>query len=440
MIYGMDTNQNIHNLAEELNKTLDGCIAGRFLSDLGKRIYFPKGIITQSAEAKKLGKNANATIGTAVNNGEPMMLSSIKKYMPGLTPAESVSYAPTEGNPALREMWKKFILEKNPSLTGKNFSLPVLVPGLTAGISFLSDLFLDTTSPLLTADPYWENYSLIVEARRNSRIHTFVMFEDGKFSIKNFKKAVEEEAKTGKIRLLLNFPQNPSGYTPYKEEADSICAVLTEAAENADIMVWCDDAYFGLNYEQGINSESLFAKLAAAHERILAVKIDGPTKEDYAWGLRTGFVTFVSKGMSAPHYDAIIKKMMGLIRSSVSCAATESQSIILKAFDDPSTEKEKEAFKEILRERYRLAKKSVEAHSGSRVIKALPFNSGYFMCLRCIGVDSETLRQELLNKHGIGTVAIDEHHLRIAFSSVDSGKIEYLYDTIYKTAEELAEK
>ena len=140
MIYGMDTNQNIHNLAEELNKTLDGCIAGRFLSDLGKRIYFPKGIITQSAEAKKLGKNANATIGTAVNNGEPMMLSSIKKYMPGLTPAESVSYAPTEGNPALREMWKKFILEKNPSLTGKNFSLPVLVPGLTAGISFLSEI------------------------------------------------------------------------------------------------------------------------------------------------------------------------------------------------------------------------------------------------------------------------------------------------------------
>ncbi len=436
----MDNNQNIHSLAEELNKILDGCVAGKFLSALGRRIYFPKGIIAQSAEAKKLGKNANATIGTAVKNGEPLMLSSLKKYLPGLTPAESVGYAPTAGNPALREMWKEFILNKNPSLKDSSFSLPVLVPGLTAGISFLSDLFLDNTSSLLTADPNWENYSLIVEARINSRINTFMMFEDGKFSVQNFRNAVLKEAETGKVRLLLNFPQNPSGYTPYKEEADAICDVLVEAAAQADIMVWCDDAYFGLNYEDGISNESIFAKLASIHERILAVKIDGPTKEDYAWGFRTGFVTFASKGMTENHYDALIRKMMGLIRSSVSCAATESQSIILKAFDDPSTEKEKEEFKAILRERYILAKKSVQAHSGSRVIQALPFNSGYFMCLRCTGISSEALRQELLNKHGIGTVSIDENHLRIAFSSVDSDKIEYLYDTIYKTAEEMAGK
>ena len=435
----MGQHQEITSLAEELNEALRDHAAGRLLSGLGRRVYFPKGIIAQSEEAKRLATSANATIGTAVRGGEPLMLSAIKSHLPALAPAEAVSYAPTAGNPKLRELWKAFIIEKNPSLKGVGFSLPVLVPGLTAGISYLSDMFLDEASALLTADPYWENYSLIVEARRNSSLHKFKMFEGGAFSMANFKSALKQEAESGAVRLLLNFPQNPSGYTPYKDEADAICSAIAEAAEGgADVLALCDDAYFGLNYEEGIAPESLFVKLATAHERILAVKIDGPTKEDYAWGFRTGFVTFASKGMTAAQYDALTKKMMGLIRSSVSCAATESQSIILKAFSDPSIEKEKEEFKNILLERYRLVKKSLEVHKGSRAIEPLPFNSGYFMCLRCIGVGAEEVRQALLSRHGIGTVAIDESHLRVAFSSVDTEKIESVYDMIFKTAEDLA--
>ena len=48
-------------LAKELNDILGGTTAGDLLSDVGKRLYFPKGIIAQSGEAKKLGKTANGT-------------------------------------------------------------------------------------------------------------------------------------------------------------------------------------------------------------------------------------------------------------------------------------------------------------------------------------------------------------------------------------------
>ena len=48
---------------------------------------------------------------------------------------------------------------------------------------------------------------------------------------------------------------------------------------------------FGLVYENGIFKESLFSKLADLHENVLAVKVDGATKEDYAWGFRVGFIT-----------------------------------------------------------------------------------------------------------------------------------------------------
>jgi hypothetical protein len=39
-------------LAEELNSILDRGVSGRLLSPMGRRLYFPKGIIAQSAEAK----------------------------------------------------------------------------------------------------------------------------------------------------------------------------------------------------------------------------------------------------------------------------------------------------------------------------------------------------------------------------------------------------
>ena len=41
----------MNQLAEELNAVLAGTVAERLFSEMGRRMYFPKGIITQSAEA-----------------------------------------------------------------------------------------------------------------------------------------------------------------------------------------------------------------------------------------------------------------------------------------------------------------------------------------------------------------------------------------------------
>jgi aspartate/methionine/tyrosine aminotransferase len=433
--------QHINPLAEELNAILAPCIAGRLLSDLGTRLYFPKGIIAQSGEAKKLGHTANATIGMAVKGGKPVLLSALKDQLPNLTAGEIVAYPPTAGNEDLRNFWLESIRKKNPSLANVKISLPVLVPGLTAGISYLADLFLGEGTVLLTGAPAWDNYVLIAEARRNATLKGFPLFKGNGFDIDGFRSIVMSEAKTGQVRMLLNFPQNPSGYTPTRTEAAAIVKIVTEAAETgADVMVWCDDAYFGLDYEKDIESESLFAKLANAHEKILAVKIDGPTKEDYVWGLRTGFLTFGSKGLNDAQYEALVKKLMGTIRSSVSCAAAPSQSLMMKMVSDPRTAGEKITFRKMLEERYQVVRKFIDSHKGHKVLEALPFNSGYFMSMRCTGVGAEELRLKLLHEHGIGTISIDANHLRVAFSSVDTEKLESVFETIFKVAEELAKK
>ncbi|MBO4404690.1 MAG: aminotransferase class I/II-fold pyridoxal phosphate-dependent enzyme [Treponema sp.] len=428
----------INPLAQELNDALKGTTAGCLLSDLGQRLYFPKGIIAQSGEAKKLGNVANGTIGMTVVNGKPVILPSVHKFAPALTTSELVAYAPTAGIPDLRAFWKEEIIRKNPSLEKKSFSLPAVVPGLTAGISYLADLFLDESKGLVAADPSWDNYVLIASARRNAPFTQFPVFKDGGFNVQGLKAVLEEEAKKGSVRVILNFPQNPSGYSPTVSEAKEIIAIIKELAEKGcKVMVWCDDAYFGLNYEDDIHPESLFASLCDLHENVLAAKIDGPTKEDFVWGFRCGFVTFGCKGFTEAQYDALGKKLMGAIRSSVSCGSTPPQNLLLKAYKEDSIESEKKEFRALLERRYRLAKDFVESHTSS-VIKALPFNSGYFMAFDTGKVDAEKLRQTLLNNKGIGTIAIDSRTLRVAFSSLDEEKINLVYQAIYDTAQELA--
>ena len=432
----------LHCLAQELNQALEGTTPGQLMSDFGRRMYFPKGIIAQSNEAKQLGKVANATIGMTVHEGKPVVLPCIQKQTPDLTPQELVAYAPTAGNPDLRNLWKEKLLQKNPSLKGKNFSLPVVVPGLTAGLSYLCDLFLDTDQVLLAGDPSWDNYVLMTQ-RRQASYHQFNLFTgmglDHGFSVANLRAALDTYAADGRICLLLNFPQNPSGYSPTKEEAAGICQTIKEVAEKGcKIMVWCDDAYFGLDYEENIEQESLFAYLADIHENVFVAKIDGPTKEDFVWGFRCGFITFAGKGLTNQHYDALVTKLMGDIRSSVSCCSTPPQSILLRAFKEPTLEAEKKAYRDMLEERYHKVRAFLETKREHPVLQPMPFNSGYFMSLHCNGVNAEELRQHLLNEKGIGTVSIDEKTLRVAFSSIDVELINQVYEAIYSTADELA--
>jgi len=109
----------LNPLAQELNDILRNTTVEALLSDMGIRMYFPKGIIAQSNDAKKAATTANGTIGMTVIHGTPAILPSIQKNVPALKPGELVAYAPTGGIPELRKAWQDKILEKNPLLKNK---------------------------------------------------------------------------------------------------------------------------------------------------------------------------------------------------------------------------------------------------------------------------------------------------------------------------------
>ncbi len=430
-------------LALELNAALDGTVAGRLLSSLGKRLYFPKGIIPQSAEAKKLAHKANATIGMAYEGGRPLILSAIADGMPTLSAAEAVTYAPTAGVEQARTAWRDAMVKKNPSIDPAKMSLPVVVPGLTAGIAYVADLFLDEGTTILLSDPCWDNYGLIFGDRAGANIVEIPFFGSGRGLdvTDGIRTAMKAAAKSGAVRIVLNFPQNPSGYSVTVAEAEALFSLIREIAEGgADVLVVCDDAYFGLNYEADIYPESLFGRMASLHERVLAVKIDGPTKEDYVWGLRMGFVTFGSAGLDEAAYEALVKKLMGAIRSSVSCSNTPAQYLMLKTMADPRTETEKAHNRSLLKKRYEAVKAFLAQNPAHPKLTPLPFNSGYFMSFRCASGGAEAIRQTLLKDHGIGTIALGDKYLRVAFASVDADRLTDIYRTIYEVAAIFAAK
>jgi len=243
--------------------------------------------------------------------------------------------------------------------------------------------------------------------------------------------------KYGSVRVILNFPQNPSGYSPTKDEAKALVKIVKEIAESGKkVIVLSDDAYFGLNYEDDIEPQSLFAYLCDLHENVLAIKADGPTKEDFAWGFRTGFITFGSKGLNDAQITALTTKFMSAIRSSVSCSSTPSQTLVMKALADPEHEAQKKELRAMLQRRYDAVKKFVTTHKSS-VLEPLPFNSGYFMSFNVKTGNAEDIRKKLLAEKGIGIIQIDANTLRVAFSSIDEEKIEAVYADIYSVAESM---
>lgn len=417
----------MNTLAVELNKTLEETVIFRLLSDFGKRFYFPKGIVSQSAEAKKYATRFNATIGMATLGGKPMHLNSLKELIPDLPPEQIFSYAPTPGNPQLRELWLDDMIRKNPSLAGQNTSLPLVVSGLTHGISVLADLFAGPGDCVLVPDMFWGNYRLIFEERNRASISTFPFYNpQAGLNIEGLKDALNRIAG-GKVILMLNFPNNPTGYSPTEWEARALVQLLKEQARKGlNILCVSDDAYFGLFYEKETHKESLFASLASLHENILAVKVDGATKEELVWGFRVGFLTFASPNIKTVEYDALDRKVMGAVRASISNSNNLTQNLLLRAMQSPDHREEKKAALAILKERYLKVKEITERLSSGSKLEPLPFNSGYFMTFRFGGSSTEKLRKKLLMEQGIGTISIQDKYLRVAYSSVDLHHLEEL--------------
>jgi aspartate/methionine/tyrosine aminotransferase len=185
--------------------------------------------------------------------------------------------------------------------------------------------------------------------------------------------------------------------------------------------------------------ESVFARLCGRSPNLLAVKVDGATKENFVWGLRVGFITYGcrTEGDPAPVYDALEKKTAGCIRGNISNASHLSQSVVLKSMEYKNHQGEIKTKFDILKKRASKVKEVLSNPKYKKAWDVYPFNSGYFMCIKLKDIDAETLRLHLLDKYGVGLISTGKHDLRVAFSCLEEKDIQELFDIVLQGTEDL---
>ncbi len=434
-----DDDTPMHPEAKKLNDDIHARNPAIFemLSERGKGIYFPtEGVFAQAKRAQNT--TINATVGIALNDDRsPMTLPSL--IAPVALPASDiVPYAPIAGIPALRTLWATHQRSVNGMSGDAVMSVPVVTNGLAHGLHIAGYLFADEGGRVVVTDPFWENYTLLYENTYGAALAPFPLFAGTAFNIQGLRDTLIAAQK--KIILLFNFPNNPTGYALTAAERIALVALLTEhAARGLHIVVIVDDAYAGFVYDDAIPKTSLFVELSAAHPRILAVKIDGASKESFAWGLRVGFITFGGQGMTKTTADALEQKTMGAIRAVISNASLLSQQLVLRAMQSPTYMAEYRAGFAVLRDRWQVMQEVVAKHRDrfAPFFSFVPGAGGYFVCVRLAPhLDAQRVREKLLTEHSTGVLAMPPL-LRIAFSSVPRAAIPQLFENLYRACSTL---
>ena len=400
-----------------------------FFSKLGENIILPQDVLIQSKETAAVAGAINATIGIATINKKAMSLPSINKVLTELNNSEYLPYSPTPGLPKMRELWKEKILADNPKINKDFLSLPMVTTGITQGIDIAANLFSESGDALLLPNLFWQNYAQIYTIKLGNKIYKYNQFdENNEFSITNFKETLYS-IKEDKISLILNFPNNPTGYTPSDVELNSLVDIISTYAKenkNKQLIIVSDDAYFGLFFEKNHKTPTLSATYKLAeNENCLIIKLDGITKEYYSWGLRIGFITYYTKNDELR--QLLLEKTQGFLRSTTSSPSNLSQQIALRLLDNKKALEEKEINDKIIEERYNELKQAISVEQLDSLVRILPFNSGYFFTIKLpSNINAHEFRLKFLNEYKYGVYSIDDEHIRIAFSCLDKELIPEL--------------
>jgi aspartate/methionine/tyrosine aminotransferase len=417
------------------------------LSELGRDAVYPPDIPHQAAQAR--GKRFNATIGQITDgHGRVLAPDSLARQVAALEGDRNAAllYSAIEGREPLRRRWRE---RHRPSSGGGAYhplrsgdcgaedgasspspsSLPLVVAGLTHGLALVADLFCDRGRAVVVPAPFWGNYRQIFALRRGGRVIPAEVYRGGRFDPAVLRAALDGLPAAEPAIVLLNLPANPVGYSPTAPESDRLLEELTAAAARRPVLVVCDDAYAGLVYEDEVPRESLFWRLSGVHHQLVAVKIDGCTKELVFFGGRIAFLTFPFDPDSAVT-RALESKAKCLLRATIGSPAAVSQEIALAALASDTVEAEIEAVRQVLARRYRALKRALDGVDPT-LLRPLPFNSGCFALLELPeGLDAEAVRQRLLADFDTGVVASPPRHLRVAYCSVAEEAIPELVSRI----------
>ena len=438
------------------------------LSELGKRIFLPDGIFYWSGRAKKEAELIG-TIGSAfgferdfVDGGGsdwmPCYLNEISEYS-SLDIKKIVPYASIGGLNETREIWKNWVIKKSQydEITEKSLmdklekliTTPIITAGITNGIFQCSSLFLNPGEFIIAPNKRWGNYDNIIEKFIDAKIKSFSFFKEKKINLDSLELAINEVARVqDKIIIILNFPNNPTGYVPSKEEGKEIVSLLQKQQKkhNKPTIVIVDDAYEPYVYNKDSLNRSIFYDLLQLEEDVIPIKLDGITKELLMYGGRIGFITLGLKSNWVDNdqeleilKDEINNKLEGFTRATISNCNHFYQALTQKLFNENGIEKiliSREKVKDLLQKRYEKINSEL-AKIDDPNISIDPNSGGFFLFLNLnpAKIKAKEFGDHLLRKYKVGVIPIEKldeqiNGIRIAYCSIDLPKIPELIKRI----------
>ncbi len=437
----------------------------KLFSKLGKRAFMPQGVFHWVHRAKKeatidatigVGRGLKSEISENASSAQTVLyLPSIEAMFNRLEPEEIFPYASPTGVPVFRQTWKDWQIWKMKQQHGNDGKLPslmtpIVTTGLTGALYTLSALFIDQEEIVVVPDKRWGVYDMTLCQLIGARLESVPLFIQDKINAQGFAEALINSAqKQDKMLLLLNFPHNPTGYMPDPQNVQELHDVLITVVKKTkkDLVIFLDDAYEGLVYDQNVRQWSLFSDLATLHPKIFPVKIDGISKEVFFWGGRIGCISFplMNHWEKPGNIESELEnKVSAIIRGTVSNSCHLVQELIAKVLNENREQvlKERDHLIKVISERVHILRDALEKIKDP-IVKADPFNAGLFALLNIQGISAFKFGDHLLRNYGVGTVAFENKErgingIRITFGSIPKENIPKVVDCIGKTIKDIS--
>ncbi|MGI6455189.1 MAG: aminotransferase class I/II-fold pyridoxal phosphate-dependent enzyme [bacterium] len=433
-----------------------------FFSEYGKAIFNPTGIFYWTGRAKNEAR-INATIGSARgkksaifdgadDSAITLCIPSIKEMFPDFSTEEVFPYAPEVGTPAFREAWKNWLLKKAGDQADeirKYIMSPMIVPGITGAISICTRLFVGEKKSIIVPDKRWENYDNIFFRNIGVHVEEFPAFQGQEFNQEGLLESIRRVWLTQRCAVvLLNFPNNPTGYCPPKAAARELVSAIQDLVENRPdrkLVLLLDDAYEGYVYDEDAEVWSLFYHFVPA-PNFIPIKLDGISKEMLWYGARIGAVTIALPeewlGMKGV-VNELENKFKGVVRNTVSNCSLVAQSAAKQALQNPDqVMAERQKTISLLAERYHLMKQEL-AKVKTEILQPDPFQGGFFCFINLApeaGLKATEVCDHLLKQYQVGAVPLERegiNGIRLAFCGVESDDIPELCQSLEKAVNDL---
>lgn len=221
-------------------------------------------------------------------------------------------YTVGAGLPELRERIVKKLKEEN----GCDYPAEgvVVTPGGKFAIYLAVRTFVDAGDEVMYLEPAWVSYPSIIEASGGRPVPVRLSHSDGyRITLEQLEQHVTDRTKM----LIINYPNNPTGRTLSRAEADALEQFLLR---HPDLMLLSDEVYERILYTGNENiSMGSYASVASR-----VITMNGFSKSVAMTGWRVGYLA------TTPEIEAVMYK---LFQHTITCVSGFIQKAAVVALD-----------------------------------------------------------------------------------------------------------